>query len=338
MLGEKRRAEEKKEHIKELVEKNNKKRPASVGKKVANIKSSIKIEQHSPKAIYCRYCQQMLAPNNFFSTTNLFLDKNGKMSICTSCIQDIYDRNFLAYQDMNKAIFLTCQDIDLVYDEGTASETKNYFENTKDTRFTVIGKYKTLVCAKNKNSNFRFRDTKIQSEYEKKERVTNVDLEKDRIKKWGTFPKPEAYEYLEDTYQKYVSWGGADTPPEQDAIKTLAILLYRQKEEPTNKDITSALEKQLKLCGFSPEQQRKEKNDKGSKVFGVDIAVFENTDPITYIPEWEKETGRYKDYDGLDSDKKDIIRNMHNFFVEGSRDFRSDGVDISLIMDGEEEE
>jgi hypothetical protein len=98
------------------------------------------------------------------------------------------------------------------------------------------------------------------------------------------------------------------------------------------------LEKQLKLCGFSPEQQRKEKNDKGSKVFGVDIAVFENPDPITYVPEWEKETGRYKDYDGLDSDKKDIIRNMHNFFVEGSRDFRSDGVDISLIMEGEEEE
>lgn len=338
MLGDKRRELEKKERIKAMVEENNKKRPVTATKKVASIKSAVKAQNHSPKAIYCRYCQQMLPPVKYFNATNLFIDKNGKMSICTNCIQDIYDKNFLAYQDMSKAMFLTCQDIDLFFDDGVVVEVKNYFENTKDSKFSIMSKYKALVSVRNKNTNIRFRDTKIESEYDKKERIINVDLDKDRVKKWGTFPKEDAYEFLEETYNLYVDSYGADSPSEKDSFKTLALLLYRQREEPTNKDVTSALKEQLKLCGISPEQQRKEKSDKGSRTFGVDIAIFENTDPITYIPEWEKETNRYKDYDGLESDKKDIIRNMHNFFVEGSRDFKSEGVDISLITDSEEDE
>lgn len=338
MLGNVRREEEKKAKIKEKVKENNEKRPASVGKKALAIKTAEKADQRSQKLLYCRYCQQMLMPNKFFVATNVFLDKNGKMSICSNCVQDIYDKNFTSYQDMKKAMFLTCQDIDLIYDEGMVSELKSYFENTKESKLSVMGKYKAIISSKYKNSSIRFRDTNIISDFEKKERALNVDIDRDREKKWGIFPTPEIYEYLEETYATYTDCYGAETPAEKDAFKTLALLLHRQRTEPTNKDVTTALKEQLKLCGISPEQQRKEKNDKGSKKFGVDIAIFENTDPILFIPEWEKESGRYKDYDGLKSDKEDIIRNMKNFFVEGSRDFNSEGIDISLITNGDEED
>jgi hypothetical protein len=259
------------------------------------------------------------------------------MSICSTCVQDIYDKNFTAYQDMSKAMFLTCQDIDLMFDEGTVAEVKSYFESNSGSKLSITCKYKRLICLKYKDGNIRFRDTKIQNEFDNKNREMSVDKKKDRETKWGTFTSDADYEYLEEKNQEYTDWISPTTPSEKDGIKTLALLYLRQRNEPLNKDVTNAIKEQQKLCGISPDQLKKEKIDKGSKTLGCDVAFFESGAPLELMPEWEDENGRFKDYDGLLNDKKDIVRNMRNFFT-GSRDFDSDGIDISLITDGEAED
>jgi DeoR/GlpR family transcriptional regulator of sugar metabolism len=94
----------------------------------------------------------------------------------------------------------------------------------------------------------------------------------------------------------------------------MCILLWRQRTEPTNKDVVSLLEKQMKLCGVSPETIKRESQEQGRRTFGTTIAEMEQTEPAEYI----KQHNLYYDYDKLGKDFKDIVRAMKNIMIDSS--------------------
>lgn len=337
MLGANRIAKERKLKISAAVAANNKKRPITASKRAAVAVKTKMAEKEQPKSMYCRYCCKVLPMTNFMKTTNPYIDKNGKMSICTMCVQEILSKYDISYNnDKHRSVYLTCQDVDLRYDEAMVIDTIDYFNNTKNSVYSFMTKYKTAIHRKYKDVGVRFRDTKIETDFENSVSARITDIEKDRRIQWGVFTDEE-YEYLESKYAEYETEFGANTASEKDAFKTLVLLYLRQRNNPTDKDVAAAIGTQLTRCGVSPEQIKKEKTQIGAKTVGIDISVFELTEPLQFMPEWEKETGRFKDYDGIKSDLRDINRNIANFFG-GGRDFSTSEVDISLITNGEDNE
>lgn len=323
MLGEARRLREAKERAK-------KEKPKLAAQKLSSAKKEKTVNSANPKSSYCRYCCRMLPLSKFWVATNIYIDKNGKMSICSACVQDIYDKYMTVYQDVYRTTYLTCRDIDLLYDEAIVEDVISYFENTKNSNLTIMGKYKKLVSTKTREKNIRFRDTELNDNFELATK-NKIDKPEQMLAKWGSF-KEEDYIFLENKYNEYMETYGADTPAEQDAYKTLALLYLKQRENPSNKDTITAIKEQLKMCGISPEQIKKEKQLKGTKTFGLDIKTYEMTSPIEYIGDWEKEKNRFKDYDGLQGDMAEIQRNIKNFFT-GSNDFSSTEISVEDIVE-----
>ena len=337
MLGEERRRLEKEAVKKERIKlaKENKPATAAENIKAAVIaKDTVKTTIMS-KTAYCRFCQQQLKLTDFFSATNPYIDKNGKMSVCIGCIQKIYERYLVTYQEPLKSMYCLCQDIDWAYDEDCVNKTLEYMKQNPNTKYSFIAKYKNAISTKLSSDSLRFKDSKIQTAYDNRLKETIPDHKADRLIVWGQYSDLD-YEYLESVYNEYVNCYGANSPAERDNFRILAILRLNMRNNPTNKDCSTALNAQYKACGITPEQIEKKRFEKGARTFGVDILTFEMEDPIAYIPQWEKASNRYKDYDGLDQDMRDNKRSAKNYFTQSS-DFNSKGVDISLLSEDTED-
>lgn len=310
----------------ELVEETKKVEVSTLnGKLVGKIKQEKLKEIMKFKFSYCRKCGQLLDYEKFMSTTNKRIDSNGYLSVCTTCVNRMLKEEFSVYGDYYKALFLICKDLDLKYDESCVSEMIEYIKQypSGDTPFT---KYWKQIRLKNRTSSFRFDNTEIDIRFNNMQNSKLVDSKGELLIKWGKF-SDEDYTFLENKLKEYTDSFGANSPAEIDAFKQLAILLLRARADPANKDVATALQGQWKLCGISPEQLRKENKDKNAKILGVDIATMELTDPVDYIIDKKL----YFDYDGLNRDKQDILRAQKNHLT-GSKDFNSDGVDISDIL------
>jgi len=314
-LGKVRKEEERKEQKRKYNEEYTEKKPVIAAKKAAEVKIGLNSTTNPlNKNSYCRYCQQLLPLSQFMQCTHLLIDKNGKMSICTNCIKIIYENYVTFFNDPTKAMFATCEDIDWRFDEGLASSAVNYIKDNPNSTLSVVSKYKKEMSMKYKECGVRFRDgisktpTLVSVDEMKK------DTKREMFLKWGNFGDERIYDYLENQYSIFKDTYNITDPSVEEAFKTMCILLWRQRTEPTNKDVVSLLEKQMKLCGVSPETIKRESQEQGRRTFGTTIAEMEQTEPAEYI----KQHNLYYDYDKLGKDFKDIVRAMKNIMIDSS--------------------
>jgi hypothetical protein len=279
----------------------------------------------------CRYCMKAKGRDAFWVTTNPYIDRNGRMSICIECIKKIYTEMLHTTNgDEEQAIYATCQQIDLLFDKKCIESAKENFLTDDEDNNTLIARYWKAVHVNYIKQNIRWRDTKltqtVQSEINSK---TLTAAEKKELQfKWGIFDVDE-YRFLESIYKEYSEAFGVNGPNERDGYKTLAILLLRQRSNPENKDIINAIKAQYELLGIDPKQLRKESKEKGTRTLGIDISIMEKTEPAEYI----EDKGLYFDYDGLEKDLAELKRAQKNHLT-GSRDFAS----IDLKVDEVEED
>lgn len=314
-LGKVRKEEEKKEHKKKYNEEYTEKKPVIAAKKAAEIKQGLNSTVNPlNKNSYCRYCQQLLPLSQFMQCTHMLIDKNGKMSICNNCIKTIYENYTVFFKDPIKAMFATCEDIDWRFDEGLASSAINYIKDNPNSTLSVVSKYKKEISMKYKECGIRFRDgmSKVATSISVDE--IKKDTKREMFLKWGQFEDERVYDYLENQYSIFKNTYNITDPSVEEAFKTMCILLWRQRTEPTNKDVVSLLEKQMKLCGVSPETIKRESQEQGRRTFGTTIAEMEQTEPAEYI----KQHNLYYDYDKLGKDFKDIVRAMKNIMMDSS--------------------
>lgn len=271
----------------------------------------------------CRRCGKFIPKSGFYETTNIDLDTDGVMCICKDCIDDLMKENIIKTSDYLESMATVCRDVDVVYDLSIAKQIIDKV-NMKKLKGTYFQEYiKFIFSAKYKETGRTNRFSEQLSGTFIKSGDTETGLNILR-KKWGIDFTDNDYEYLEDRYKEYVESYNPTTPSEYDTIKTLCILLLKQKEAPSDNKIMTQLKEYYNLMGISPSTLRKENRDKGARTLGVDIATMETTGPAEYIDDKKL----FFDYDGLRRDILDMKRSLRNFMT-GSRDFNSEGVDLS---------
>jgi hypothetical protein len=298
-------------------------RPINV--KQLNKTKKVKMQYASAlKANYCRYCNRLKEYKEFQVATNPFIDKNGYLSICNSCLKKIFNELYHTYNDYNKAFYAFCQHIDIIYDEGCISEAFDYLRDHPNGE-GLITKYWRTIKNKYREQCIRYRDTRVNNLIENKLDKETTKTQKKELKfKWGDFTNEE-YEFLESIFDEYSAAYGINGPNERDGYKTLAILLLRQRSNPENREIITAIKAQYELLGIDPKQLRKENREKGSRTLGLDISTIEKTTPAEYI----EDKKLYFDYDGLEKDLKDLTRAQKNHLT-GSRDFTSAEIESNI--------
>lgn len=284
----------------------------------------------------CRYCMKIKSRQGFWTTTNPYIDRNGAMSICIECIKKIY--NEMLHQsngNEDQAIYATCQQIDLLYDQKSVDDSKKSYLDEDEENNVLILRYWRAVHNNYKGQCLRWRDTKLTQTVQKEINSTTLTAaEKKELQfKWGVFDADE-YRFLESIYKEYSEAFGVNGPNERDGYKTLAILLLRQRSNPENKDIINAIKAQYELLGIDPKQLRKESKEAGAMTLGISIAQMEQTDPADYFDD----PLMYVDHSGIQKDLKSIIRATKNFLVEGNNDFTEDDMDMNQVYDSDTSE
>ncbi len=259
---------------------------------------------------YCRKCKKLLPLDKFYEATNPYLDENGHMSICKLHCHEIYNHYFSIYGNMEKALQLTCQDLDVRFSAKALEQVQSHIEKLLSTgkkADAIFGYYKSKLSSLSRGNegidNFRFRDSDIgkedvlilnNSNYELDE--SDFEVTQDFIKFWGSnFDKYE-YEYLSEKLDEYLNTYECETPAmeellKQAAFESLEIKNKRQKREDASKNLKN-LQDILGSANIKPNQESGA-NATEQATLGLLIKKWETEEPIPEPdPEW-------KDVDGI---------------------------------------
>jgi len=271
--------------------------------------------QRQPKMVsgdgYCRMCQKTLPLDKFYEATNPFLDENGHMSICKVHCNQIYNHYFSIYSNMEKALQLTCQDLDVRFSVKALEQVQSHIEkllSNGKTAEAVFGYYKSKLSSLSRGNegidNFRFRDSDIlnnnplliinENNYELDE--SDFEVTQDFIKFWGSNFDKHEYEYLSEKLEEYLNTYECETPAmeellKQAAFESLEIKNKRQKREDASKNLKN-IQDILGSANIKPNQESGA-NATEQATLGLLIKKWETEEPI---PEPDEE---WKDVDGI---------------------------------------
>lgn len=268
--------------------------------------------QRQPKVVsgegYCRKCQKTMRLNKFYEATNPMLDSNKFMSICKDCANEIYNYYFTIYNNMEKALQLTCQDLDVRFSVKAMEQVQTHIEKLKSTGKSadaVFGYYKSKLSSLSRNNegidSFRFRDSDIlnnslpvinQNDFID----SDFEVTEDSIRFWGINLDKHEHEYLSAKLEEYLNTYECDTPVMEELLKqaayeSLEIRNKRQKKEDVSKNLKN-LQEILGTANIKPNQETGA-NATEQATLGLLIKKWETEEPVPEPdPEW-------KDVDGI---------------------------------------
>ena len=108
----------------------------------------------SIKEVYCRKCMKTKKPSDFYQSTDSVLDSNLLMSVCKSCVSELYVNLYKAERTMEKTILRLCRILNIKFDTQTIEATKIHLktQNKEDNDESVYGIYKAKLFATNKEN------------------------------------------------------------------------------------------------------------------------------------------------------------------------------------------
>lgn len=224
--------------------------------------------------LYCRKCQKTLNNSNFYEATNPMLDSNGFMSVCKNCCHGIYDDYFSTYNNLEKAIYLTCRDLDVCFNKEAFKSAQAHIESLISkgkVAEKVFGYYKSKLGSQGKQNSglkdFRFKDTEMadtEQIFTINSKVINdnenSDYESVEIEylknKWGTDLPVSDLTWLEqkhnEWYDNYDIQGKAmELLVQQLCFEELFVYKERQTGEDVSKRLKS-IQDMLKNTKLSP--------------------------------------------------------------------------------------
>lgn len=289
---------------------------------------------------YCRKCQDIKSLTNFYEATNPFLDTNGHMSVCKICCNDVYNKYFSIYGTVDKALDLTCQDLDVKFDFNALKSCQSHIESMMikgKTPDKVFGYYKSKLSSVIKSSTnceyFRYRDgmtvtlqdnNQVESQLER-----NDDVDDDLKLFWGEQYSWEDYEFLERELAQWKQKHKCDNQSEitllkEVCIKILEIRQLRKAGKPTTVPIKE-LQDLMKTASLDPAKANIADGGKSLDAFGLWIKDIEEYEPAEFF----EDKKIYEDFDGFKKyADKYIYRPLKNL-LSGSRDFNIDDNETS---------
>lgn len=291
---------------------------------------------------YCRKCQKVKPLAQFYEATNLMLDSNNFMSICKKCCNDLYDKYFSIYNNMETAINSTCRDLDVRFSiealKQTQSQVEKLLNKGKPTK-KVFGYYKSKLFSTGKNNDgvdaFRYKDSdKLLGSPPNIETLIDdgdIDVDEDLEIFWGKGFPPKDLIFLELELSNWKKTHKCDNQAEvtllkEICIKILSIRNKRELNENTSSELKE-LQDLMKTASVDPAKANAASAGKSHDCFGIWIKDIEQLKPA----EWFEEQEKYKDMDGfIPYIKNYIIRPIENFFT-GTRNFTvDDNIDADL--------
>jgi hypothetical protein len=292
--------------------------------------------QEIPK-LYCRKCKKSLNEDSFYQATNPMLDSNGKMSICILCCNEIYDMYFSIYNNLEIALQLTCEDLDVRFSKEALIQAKSHIESlvTKGkVAEKVFGYYKSKLGSTNKNStkmeSFRYKDSDCLESIENN--IVNEEIDDDLLLFWGkSFDEIDDYIFLESELSNWKKTHKCDNQAEitllrEICIKILEIRKARDKKENVS-DLQKGLQDLMKTANVDPAKANAASAGKSKDCFGVWVKDIEQFKPA----EWYEQQEKYKDIDGfVPYIKNYIVRPIENFLTGVRNFFVNDNIDADL--------
>lgn len=296
---------------------------------------------------YCRKCRQTKNATEFYAATDTFLDTNGLMSICSSCIDDIYNGYLQATKSIELSVQKTCQTLNIIYFTPAIEAAKRTAETAiaagkEPARF--FGRYKsklkTTMAGGNRGDEmdmtYRW-DENVQIVYQQIGEDDTPDFE--ALKKfWGTDSKDDI-EFLEEEMSKYRMGYVLDSPAQETLVKELChLILQIDKDRKQDKSVEPKLKAMFALMnsmGISPSMETAIGGGKAESL-GVRIKDLEETSPA----EWYKDKSIYFDVDNIEEYAEKYITSPIRSFITGNKEFEigdeSDSSDDDDSLYGED--
>ncbi len=289
---------------------------------------------------YCRVCKKILSSSKFYEATNPMIDKNGWMSICKDHCNEIYNSYFSIYNNIEKALYLTCQDLDVMFSNEALKQTQSHIEGLlgKGKKAdAVFGYYKSKLGSTGKNNanitSFRFKDSDSIVDSQNNDIISESyeeDIDKDLELFWGKGFSLDDIVFLESELTNWKKTHKCENQAEitllkEICIKILTIRNKRVEKKDTAQDVKE-LQELFKTASVDPAKANAISTGQSVDRFGVWIKDIEQYKPA----EWWEQQEKYKDMDGfIPYIKNYIVRPIKNFFT-GIKDFMIDGEDLSF--------
>ena len=281
------------------------------------------------KKIYCRKCQKMRPENSFYSCTDHFLDKNGKMSVCKSCIVEIYNNFYKTDLSMEKSIYRTCKALNIRYDEKAVISAKSHIQTFIDRGTetkSVFGLYKSKLIQSQRKE---LKDIDWQEDLTFKELSGEVlqslapqgKADAELIYFWGDNLAPDDYAFLEKEFSEWQRSYRCDTKAEEILLKDLCHIELKIRKARNEDRSVSSLNKDkiaiMKVASVDPAKAALVSSGKSLETFSNFVKMMEETDPADFY----KDKELFKDFDNIGQYYQDYVTRPIKNFITKSRDF-----------------
>jgi hypothetical protein len=282
------------------------------------------------KQNYCRRCQRILKPIDFYDATDTMLDRNGKMSVCKECIDDLFTKIFSTNTDVSKTILQLCRILNVAFIPAAIQSTIDHASKMFDKNGNLapmFGYYKSKmssIATLNQTGMLTFTEPgNIPSDNP----MSDDDIENSRDVKqfWGDGLSLDDYQWLETEFSAWQTHK-TDTRGGLTLIKLAVLKLFDIRKARAEGRDTTALEKSLRdtlgSAALTPATENIANSGKSDEAFGVWLADIENTTPA----EWVKDKSIYKDVDNAQEyGNYHITRPILNFWNQ-SHDLVNDAL------------
>lgn len=241
----------------------------------------------------CPYCgEDKYQSRDFYGSESLLYSKESRHIICKSCMERRYNF-FLAKCDGDEALALRrlCDNLDIVFDEQVVKR----IEGQEGSMFL---NYIKII---NVNSNLRSLgalDSPMFEEMHSKVDVSNLEVTKDIMMKWGEGFTRKEYQQLEYSYSEYIDEYKPKDLATKKIIKDLCtteLLRDRamlKKDDKAYEMYTKLLSKSRADANMQPNQNKNEDDERF--FFGMVMKIYETKKPVV------KRLKEYRDVDWIE--------------------------------------
>jgi len=296
-------------------------------RKEITTKSGLKISES-----WCRRCVDMRPASNFYEAVDLgFVDRSMLMSVCNTCIQDMYDEVYKKTNSIEQSIHKLCTSLNIMYSNDALSATKTHIQTIIDSGKNVnavFGIYKQKLTATKKSmdksgvDDMSYEDVGVI--FTSKELNTEVQIPQSIIEFWGEDFSPADTKYLQSEYVEFTKTFSTENHTDVSLLKQICYTLLELKDArragDSTRDLTKGLQDIMKSLKIAPSAKDKTDGKIGEERFGEWIRDIELYEPA----QWLKSDPRgdmYRDVGNVaEYFENYIVRAIKNF-ITGSKDF-----------------
>jgi len=297
------------------------------GRELLNDDEFSKLKENTKKFNYCRRCEKVKDRKFFSKSFDTELDKNGYLSICSDCLDDIFKRYMIAeYNNMNRVILKMCRMTNTKYEESAITTAKEIYRTKNrdifEGGFFVTYRAQLKFAVGHPTDSVKFGDLTFVEPMNFKSN-DEIYADEDLSDNWGTGYEYEDYQFLEKEYDKWTKTHKSDTMAEKTLLREICWKQYEIRKARIEAKSTSSLVKELqdlmKTASIDPAKTSIAGSGKSQDTFSAFIKTIEENEPADYY----KDRELFKDYDNIDYYFKKFITRPLKTFLGLSRDFNA---------------